>query len=164
MTYDYHGSWESTTGINAPLYGAGTIYTVDQSTQYWIARIGSNKNKLLLGIPFYGPSWTLTSSSRGIGSPGNPAGPLKYNQICQNVRNGWTRVYDNTQQGTYAYGGNNQWVGYDDAQSIQVKINYIKSNGLGGGMIWEMSGDDSTGSCGSGAYPLTTLLKNGLVV
>ena len=63
----------------------------------------------------------------------------------------------------YAF-GNNQWVDYDDAQSIQVKINYINNNGLGGGFVWEMSGDDSTGSCGSGTYPLSTLLKNGLMV
>lgn len=143
MTYDFHGSWESTTGINAPLYSSvNTIYTVDQATQYWIARMGSSKNKLLLGIPLYSTVWTLTSGNTGVGAPGSPSStPLKYNQICQNIRNGWTRVWDNVQKSPYAYGGG-QWVGYDDAQSIQEKINYINNNGIGGAMFWEMSMDD----------------------
>lgn len=141
MTYDYNGGWQSQTGINAPLYVPGTVYTVDQTTQYWIARIGSNKNKLLLGIPFYGPVWTLTSGNTGIGAPGNPSGTIKYNQICQNIRNGWRRVFDNAQKVPYAY-GNNQWVGYDDAESIQNKINYVNNNGIGGMFVWAMDMDD----------------------
>lgn len=142
MTYDYHGSWESTTGINAPLYSSiNTIYTVDKTTQDWISQIGSNKNKLLMGIPLYGPVWTLTSGNTGVGAPGYSSPSIKYSQICQNIKNGWTRVWDNAQKVPYAY-GNNQWVGYDDAQSIQEKINYINNNGIGGAFFWEMSGDD----------------------
>lgn len=146
MTYDYHGSWESSTGINAPLYGSGTIYTVDQTVQYWVARIGSNAHKLLLGIPLYGPSWSLTSGSTGVGAPGAAAGAMKYSEICKNIRSGgWTRVFDNNQRVPYAY-GNGKWVGYDDVQSIQEKINYLNSKGLGGGFVWEMSMDDASNS------------------
>ncbi len=33
---------------------------------------------------------------------------------------------------------------YDDAESMGYKAKYIKSKGLGGGMLWELSGDDGT--------------------
>lgn len=58
MTYDYHGSWESVTGYNAPLYSPQpTIYTVDATVKYWTSQVGHNKNKLLLGFAFYGQAW-----------------------------------------------------------------------------------------------------------
>lgn len=50
--------------------------------------------------------------------------------------NKWTRVFEQTQKVPYAYSGNGQWVGYDDKESVAIKINYIKANNLGGGMIW----------------------------
>lgn len=143
MTYDYAGSWQSTTGFNAPLYGKNTIFTVDESVKYWLSKIGSNKHKLLLGIPLYGPTWTLTSGNTGVGAPGNPGQAIKYSEICKNIRNGWTRVFDNNQKVPYAF-GNGNWVGFDDAQSIQEKINYLKSKGLGGAFVWEMSQDDAS--------------------
>jgi chitinase len=143
MTYDYHGSWEWSTGFNAPLYAPGTVYTVDQTVQYWVARIGSNVNKLLLGFALYGQTWTLNSGNTGVGAGGSPGQPMVYSDICKNIRNGWTRVFDNTQKVPYAYGGG-QWVGYDDVQSIQEKINYLKNKGLGGGFVWEMSMDDAS--------------------
>lgn len=141
MTYDYHGTWESVTGINAPLYGSGTIYTVHETVQYWLNRIGSNRQKLVMGIPLYGPYWQLTTSNTGVGAPGSPISFLKYSQICQNIRNGWTRRFDNLQKVPYAF-GNNQWVGYDDTESVQYKIDYVKNNGLGGMFVWAMEMDD----------------------
>lgn len=63
MTYDYHGGWESVTGYNTPLYSPQpTIYTVDASVQYWIQQTGSKKNLLLLGLAFYGQSWTTSGN------------------------------------------------------------------------------------------------------
>ena len=31
-----------------------------------------------------------------------------------------------------------QWASYEDVRSIQDKTQYIKSNGLGGAMVWTM--------------------------
>ena len=163
MTYDYHGSWESSTGINAPLYGTLTwdIYTVDKTTQFWISQI-SSRNKLILGIPLYGPSWTLSGSDTSVGASGTSGSPMQYREICLKIQNeGWTRVFDDVRRVPYAFGGG-RWVGYDDAQSIQEKMNYVNVNGLGGAFIWEMTGDDSTGACGAGTFPLTNIIKSSL--
>lgn len=145
MTYDFHGSWESSTGHNAPLYSsnANDPFTSDQVTQFWISKVGANnKNKLLLGIPFYGQEWRLSGSNNAVGASGIGIGPMFYNAICAKIENsGWTRIFDTTSKTPYAF-GEGSWVGYDDQQSIQEKINYMNANGLGGIFIWELSQDD----------------------
>lgn len=47
-----------------------------------------------------------------------------YYQVCENLANGWTRVWNDEQKVPYAYKGD-QWVGYDDLESIQIKVNII---------------------------------------
>jgi len=43
-------------------------------------------------------------------------------QVCSFLKNpGAVRVYSNEIQAPYAYNGD-QWVGYDDAQSLQAKV------------------------------------------
>ena len=39
---------------------------------------------------------------------------------------------------------NKTFISYDDPQSMAEKAKYIKAKGLGGGMIWEITEDDST--------------------
>jgi chitinase len=72
-----------------------------------------------------------------------------YYEICQLLKSNWTQVYNTEQQAPYVYNGN-QWIGYDDIQSLTQKANYIVSKGLGGGMFWALDLDDFTGSfCGN---------------
>ena len=115
---------------------------------------GCPKSKLVVGIPTYGRSWTLSSSSAtSLGSPASGAGAagpvtgeggfLAYNEICQNVQSGvFTKVTHPTHKmGPYAHGGR-QWVGYDDPAMAAVKAQYILDNKLGGGMFWDLPSDD----------------------
>jgi hypothetical protein len=66
-------------------------------------------------------------------------------------------VYHDTQSGsTYRYTGNGgqRW-SFDDAWSIQQKTSWLRSKGLLGAMVWEMSGDTAAGA-------LMTTLHTGL--
>ena len=131
---------------------------------YWLSK-GCPKNKLIVGIPTYGRSFTLSGSSTALLSPASGAGTagplsgedglLAYNEICKNLNaNGWTKVTDSTgRMGPYAYKGN-QWVGYDDIAMVGVKATYIVDNNLGGGMFWDFASDDFKNLCGDGKYPL----------
>lgn len=140
MTYDLRGG--DTTGIHAPLFGSGD--TADSAVQYWAPKAGSNVKKLCLGIPLYGRRWTLTSSETGVGAPGTRNGEITYSEICQNIKNrAWTRVFDTNQKVPFAF-GEGQWVGYDDAQSIDEKITYAQNKGLGGVFVWETAQDDAS--------------------
>jgi chitinase len=171
MSYDLHGTWDGRTGITAPLYAATfetTSYqkqlNVDAIVKYWLSK-GCPKDKLILGIPLYGLSFTLSNPNNfGLNAPIsaggvsgvfiNAPGFLGYNEICFNLlNNGWTRYWENTQKVPYAVKGN-QWVGYDDAQSIAIKLNYIAANDLGGAMFWSIETADFSNLCGDGKFPL----------
>jgi len=43
--------------------------------------------------------------------------------------------------GPYAF-HKNQWVGFDDVDTIAYKSEYVKKLGLGGAMIWALDLDD----------------------
>ena len=64
--------------------------------------------------------------------------------------------------GPYAYGGD-EWVSFDDIDTIQQKTEYVRSMGLGGAMIWALDLDDFKGTCGTGeTYPLLKTINRGL--
>lgn len=55
---------------------------------------------------------------------------------------GWIRYFDNTTKVPYLYNAaRKEFISYEDKQSIDLKVQYIKSRNLAGGMIWELSQD-----------------------
>lgn len=101
--------------------------------EYLVSR-GAPREKLLVGVPFYGQTFTLgatgdTSVGADAGGPGEPGeytkqpGMLAYYEICHRVKNQrWIVKRDNSgRMGPYAY-NRNQWVSYEDPDSIKVKV------------------------------------------
>lgn len=175
MTYDLHGSWDSATGENAPLYAGIADTTADSQTlnvdfaiNYWIQK-GASPDKLNVGMGTYGRSFTLqntrsTDVGVAITGPGQAgpytreAGTLGYNEICEQSSQ-WTVYWNEEQEVPYAVNGN-QWVGYDNADSLKLKAQYVKEKGLGGAMIWSVETDDFLGVCGAGKFPLLVAINS----
>ncbi|XP_026474819.1 probable chitinase 10 [Ctenocephalides felis] len=174
MSYDYHGQWDGKTGHIAPLLpypgDQYDYFNVDYTVRYWIKK-GAPPEKLIMGIPTYGQSFTLSNpSNNGINAPSNgggqpgeytkTAGFLAFYEICENVhKNGWKVVRDPEGRiGPYAY-KNNQWVSYDDVDEVKRKSALIRELGLGGGMIWALDLDDFRNNCGCGKNPLLSTLS-----
>ena len=171
MTYDFHGSGESVTGHNSPLYSChGDLSNSDTAVKHWIGN-GFPANKILLGLSIYGRTFTLLSgTNNGIGAPvtgaGKPGpwteqeGYMGYYEICLNVlENNWKKVEGSERTvGPYAYKGD-QWVGFDDLEIVKVKMSYIKEMGLRGGMVWDITMDDFKGNCGDGKNPFLTTMR-----
>jgi chitinase len=174
MTYDLHGGWETVTGHNSPLYkgaqdsGDNANLNVDWAAKYWVQQ-GAPKDKIVVGMPLYGRSFTLTGSATGIGAPAGPgasgtytreAGYLAYYEICELLAKNPSLNFLNDQKVPYLVSGN-QWVGYDDASSLREKVRYVRDNGFGGAMVWALDLDDFKGHfCGKGNYPLLSAIKD----
>jgi len=176
MTYDFHGGWEATAGHNSPLYAApgdsGVIanYNIDSAIKYYLSH-GAPAQKLNLGLSTYGrnfllanPSQTATNSPiSGNGPAGTftrEAGFNAYYEICDKIKAGATVHRDPNQKVPYAVKGN-EWIGYDDEQSLRDKVDYAMGKGLGGVMFWAVDLDDFKGThCGKGPYPLMHAVKD----
>lgn len=155
MNYDYGGPWSKTTSMIAPLYSASDDPTeggsVDGSLrQYQDA--GVPPNKLLMGLPFYGYGWEQVGSSHdGLYQPGQPIHEDKpYNFVAGLMAHSVVhRVQES--QAPWLYDGSSFWT-YDDPVSIAYKVEYAQHHRLGGLMIWELSGDDASGTLLRAAY------------
>lgn len=122
-----------------------------------------------MGVPFYGRSFTLEDEqNHQIGAPhigrglagqySVEPGVIGYNELCEKLQNEkslWHVEWDDDQKVPYAYSGRN-WVGYDNEQSIALKVEYVMKEDLAGVMVWSIESDDFHGNCGPKRYPLLT--------
>ncbi|KAK0046289.1 chitotriosidase-1, partial [Biomphalaria pfeifferi] len=171
MSYDFHGSWESVTGHNSPLYsrngetGPAIYYNTDFAAKYWV-ELGKPKTKLNIGLATYGRTFILSDErSNSVGDPASGPGAagaftselgfLAFHEICPLISAGAVVRNISDQQVPYLT-FNLLWAGYDDVASLRNKVQFIKRNGYGGTMIWSLDSDDFRGSsCGAGTFPLT---------
>lgn len=101
MTYDFHGSWEGNADHHSKLYNDPDNFDAAQAVTYWINN-GALANKLVLGVPLYGRSFTLSteqiqppapaSGGGNVGPITQDVGFLSYLEICTNIDNGWSVV------------------------------------------------------------------------
>lgn len=140
MTYDFYGSWTTKIGPNSPLYGNATQTDqgwIDNSVSFYLGQ-GVPKAKLLIGTPFYG--WEFNGST--MYGPGVGTAQLAYSKIAPLLQQGWTRSWDQLADVPYIINASKtNVISYDDSASITVKMNYVKSQKLGGTIIWALGQD-----------------------
>lgn len=133
-----------------------------------LLREGADRSKLVMGVPFYGQSFMLKdlhtnlvgegTPSRGPGNAGEitrQPGMLAYYEICQLIRKQkWLNGRDGSgKSGPYAT-SRNQWVGYEDPESVANKAKYVMNSGFGGIAAWTLDLDDFSNKCCNEAFPL----------
>jgi len=157
MTYDFHGSWDSNTGHLAPMYPASddpfaqSGWSMDETVQTYLVQYGIPKDKLVLGLPFYGRSWTGVSpgpDGDGLYQRATGAGPgereepgmLNYSSIAQSYESSYAKYYHLEAKVPWLYNGSN-FISYDDPAAISAKAQYILQQGLAGAMFWNLMSD-----------------------
>jgi len=71
-------------------------------------------------------------------------GLATYGTIVNLLSNGFTPTYDSTRCAARMFNSTTSTAfSYDNATSVQCKVNFIKSNGFGGGYVWALKDDDS---------------------
>lgn len=161
MSYDLRGSMDEFASHHSALYpgsyeeGEQKVFNQDWVVNYFISN-GAPPEKLNLGLAMYGKSFIWNSDTRMIGGPAKFGDFVSYKQVCGYLNSKWKRVWVEDQQVPFIFQGNIM-VGYDDPQSIAIKLNYTMQRGLGGVLIWSVDQDDNTGyACNEGKFPLMT--------
>lgn len=147
MTYDFHGSWDTYTDFNALLYTNSDVSpqykdSVDQSVNAWLS-VGFPASKIIMGVPFYGYVYkAVTNTNNGLYQTYSGASSISYANIAANYLNtaGYIRYFHNGSKVPWLFNGSN-FITYEDEESMGMKAAYVKTKGLGGAMIWELSQD-----------------------
>ncbi|ETS82826.1 hypothetical protein PFICI_04702 [Pestalotiopsis fici W106-1] len=164
MSYDLHGMWDQKNQYTgAYLRGHTNLTEIDEGFNL-LWRNGVEPENVVMGMGFYGRSFTMADSScygpdcefssAGLaGDCSNTAGILYYAEeqklalsnirrltVCRNV----ATYYDPVTTVKFNVYNGNQWISYDDAQSWGDKMEYLTGHCLGGVMIWAIDQDTGT--------------------
>ncbi|KAI4284510.1 MAG: hypothetical protein L6R38_001332 [Xanthoria sp. 2 TBL-2021] len=151
MAYDYAGSWDATSGYQANLYPSkenpsSTPFSTDAAIKYYTSH-GVKASKIVLGMPLYGRTFLATD---GPGKKYSEIGEGSYEKGIWDFKalpkDGAKEMIDKTIGASWSYdAGKKIMVTYDTKEMVQQKVEYIKKEGLGGGMWWESSADKKDG-------------------
>lgn len=147
MTYDFYNGWASRAGHHANLYRAAhdpEADSADHAVQLYLAN-GVRAEQLVLGCPFYGRSLRGVAQP-GLGANGKPQsnGTYSYQKIIAELlpSGRYTRHWDAAAKVPWLFDGD-EFISYEDPESIALKGQYVKQHGLAGAMFWEYTEDQS---------------------
>ncbi|KAI5697575.1 hypothetical protein M8J75_012443 [Diaphorina citri] len=182
LSYDYHSAFEPAVNHHSPLfpleedgeYNFEAQLSIDHTIKHYL-KSGADPDKLVLGIPTYGRSYTLFNpESNQIGAPADGPESCAFQKIfrikipathliCSSLKSDdWSVEHPNPRaMGPYAFKGN-QWVGYDDQEIAKDKAKYVNDQKLGGIMFWSIDNDDFRGTCHGRPYPIIEAAKEAL--
>ncbi len=168
MTYDFNGSWSELTGFHNNLYEAPEDLTrvsynlnVDRVIKNYI-KAGAPKEKLLLGIPFYGRSWSgVKDENNGLFQPFSGVGPgtveggvVDYPDVVHRFQPVMKRFFHPEAQAVWLY-GDGVFITYESTETATLKALYVIEEDLGGITVWEITMDQGC-SC-SGRFSTTNV-------
>lgn len=145
MAYDFHGTWDTKTGLNAPLYkdpSSGFTWdsSVHDAVQLYL-NSGVPASKLIMGVPFYGYRYdNVQGVNNGLYQSFSGGSSMTYAEIAASMGKGYTRHYHAASRVPYLYNGSS-FITYDDPESIGQKAAYMKEQGIAGAMVWTLSQD-----------------------
>ncbi|WP_406253046.1 glycoside hydrolase family 18 chitinase [Streptomyces atratus] len=150
MTYDFFGAWDAKgpTAPHSPLTSYNGIPKAGFSSADAITKLkaqGVPASKMLLGIGFYGRGWTgVTQDAPGGTATGAAPGTYEAGIEDYKVLKNSCPATGTVAGTAYAHCGTNWW-SYDTPATITSKMNWAKTQGLGGAFFWEFSGDTANG-------------------
>lgn len=145
MTYDYHGDWSDHSGHNSPLYSwpADPCGSVNDTYLYAHFQRGIPKEKLLLGVPFYGHSFDCAWLYQKF----QKSNYYGYAEIRNFRSSRWSYIWDWwSEVPCVRRHDRSEIVSFDDERSVAQKCRYIQSREVAGLIIWEISLDYYQGS------------------
>jgi spore germination protein YaaH len=150
MGYDFSWSGSARAGGVAPM---ASSYTLDVRRAVAAYRALVPGSKLIWGVPYYGRAWTTTTSTRYSPTCGSAGTCDAFSQAFtytvgrERAATHGRRWDDHGKVPWYRYwhGTYDTWLQayYDDPESLRIKYDHVKANGLRGVGIWHLLMDGS---------------------
>lgn len=159
MAYDFHGGWENITGHQAPMFDTiGGDYDIVTAVDLY-KQAGVPADKIVLGAPAYTRAWAGVTDTDGDGgwqevtsqlAPGSfERGVYDYKDVVDKVLDpdsDWTLYWDDEAQAAYVFSASEGiYSTFETPTTIALKSQWAQSQGLGGMMFWDLSGDVTEG-------------------
>ncbi len=165
MAYDFHGTWESTTGHQAAFTGDPIGYDIETAARAYLAA-GINPAQIVLGAPLYTRGWSGVSGGEGgygVAASGAAPGTFEpgvydYKDLLRQVKDpasGWQLYWDDVAQAAYVYNAaEGLFSSFETPTTIAMKAGWAEAMGFGGIMFWDITNDatDSPESLVKAAY------------
>ncbi|KAI0600742.1 glycoside hydrolase family 18 protein [Biscogniauxia sp. FL1348] len=148
MSYDLHGVWDSSNRNTGPYVRPHTNLTEIADSLSLLWRAGVSAGNVVMGLGFYGRSFTLTDPScadpwctfREGGKAGectNAIGILSAAEISRIIDSGDITVQQDEEAVVkWIHWDADQWVSFDDEETFVAKSTFAKDMGLSGTMVW----------------------------
>jgi len=138
MGYDYSWSGSSSAGPVAPLRGFSL--NVERSLQWYLDQ-GVPRSRLLLGVPYYGYDWPVSSDVPGAST--TDRGVARVYSTVQEILVHYPAMWSDTYLVPWISYRPSGWrqCWYDDARSLALKYEHVLSTGIAGIGIWALGYD-----------------------
>ena len=167
MTYDMAGSWEENTGHHTALLGE---VSADTAVKYLLEQ-GVPAEKITIGSPLYSHGWKMREAAEEtVGAAADAIDDMTWHDlialeqaVVAEGTPGWHKGYDAEKRAAWLWNDDPaspdylNFITYESTESLEAKLNYIKENGLGGLIIWEVHGDSIDND-----WPMITQMHKGL--
>jgi spore germination protein YaaH len=142
MGYDYHWSGSGTTGPVAPLQGWGT-YNVTWTVDDYLYWTGYQRDKIILGVPYYGYEWPCNGPEPGSSTTGT--GIAKTFRVAEPLAQSVGKLWDTPSSTPWYRFEVSPWRQgwYDDWQSLGMKYDLVNAEDLAGSGIWALCYDSN---------------------
>jgi spore germination protein YaaH len=160
MAYDFHQRSSEQAGPVAPLFSEDSVWGKDINQHLKVFLDQAPRQKILLGIPFYGYAWQTDSKDPKANTFENTGFTVSYKKAKDLLAMAEGKVVtDNTWQGatnikksfdnealspyiTYQQDGEFYIIYYEDPKSIAYKLEYARQLDLAGIAIWALGYED----------------------
>lgn len=160
MSYDFHGTWENSTGHQSALTGDSVGYDISTAVNAYL-NSGVPADKIVLGSPLYTRAWTgvqsshddygvadygYKDSSAGAATGTFEKGNYDYKDILKQYQaGGWKMVWDDNAQAAYLWNPTSKtFSSFETPGTVALKSAWAREKGLRGMMFWDLS-NDATG-------------------
>jgi spore germination protein YaaH len=157
MGYDYYWGGSAQAGPTDPLYAFSSAYNynLSRSISYYL-HAGAPRNKVLLGLPYYGREWETQSNTIPANTTGNFHASRTYKAVRDNPATYANRAFHTNSVSSYfSYPSGSNWrqCFINAEQTLARRYQLALQRGLAGIGIWALGYD-------AGYSELWTLLRN----